>query len=567
MQQPRLSDQPILTRASRAAMTTMLDAHTLTQPDERTALVYLSVEQPPITVTRDDFRQTVYGCGAALRGLGVREGDLVIVAHTQNLESIYLFWGALILGAIPAMFPTLTEKLDPDLYMANLAELVRFSDVRCVLTTDAFAPVLAERVACPVYGSAALGNTTPLHDAIQPDPEQIAFLQHSSGTTGLQKGVALSHRALLNQIASYSDAIALSEHDVIVSWLPLYHDMGLIAGFLLPLIQGIPLILMSPFEWAKSPAMLFRAISTYGGTLCWLPNFAYNHCARRIRQRDLDGLSAATMRMFINCSEPVYHESHTLFAERFAGIGVNPSMLAVSYAMAENTFAVTQTAPGSPPALDVIDQEALAHTLTAQPVPADHPNASIRVSCGRPIPNAACRAVDDFGAVLPDRQVGELVVQSNSMLTGYYKRPDLQPFRDGWYLTGDRGYTVEGEVYIVGRSKDLIINAGKNVYPQDVEAVVNTVAGVHPGRAVVFGVPDAREGTELIAVVAEVNDPDPESQKAISQQIRQRVAQHTTVTVSYVTLVEAGWLIKTSSGKIARAANRSKWLAGRGETA
>jgi acyl-CoA synthetase (AMP-forming)/AMP-acid ligase II len=255
--------------------------------------------------------------------------------------------------------------------------------------------------------------------------------------------------------------------------------------------------------------------------------------------------------------------SHALFLERFAPLGARPEMLGVSYAMAENTFAVTQTPPGQPARLDTIDRAALEHENRAVPVPPDHPDAQVRVSCGLCIAGTQARVLDTNGAPLPDRHVGEIAIQSDCLLSGYYRRPDIQPFRDGWYLTGDRGYMADGEIYIVGRSKDLIINAGKNVYPQDIEAIVNTVAGVHAGRAVVFGVPDEREGTELIAVVAEVDSEDAEERHQISAAIRQAVARASTVTVSYVHLVGAKWLIKTSSGKIARAANREKWLAER----
>ena len=396
-----------------------------------------------------------------------------------------------------------------------------------------------------------------------PDPDEIAFLQHSSGTTGLQKGVALSHRAVLNQIASYGDAIQLSAQDVMVSWLPLYHDMGLIAGFLMPLVQGTPLVLMSPFDWVQHPAILLRAIHDYRGTLCWLPNFAYNHCARRVRQRDTEGLSLASMRMFVNCSEPVHHDSHQLFLERFALLGVKPEMLTVSYAMAENTFAVTQTPPGYAAQLDVVDRIELEQNRYAKPVRPDDPRAQTHVSCGPTITGTAVRVASDEGQVLPERCIGQVAIQSDCMLSGYYKRPDLQPFHDGWYLTGDMGYVAEGEVYIVGRSKDLIINAGKNIYPQDIEAIVNTVPGVHAGRAVAFGVPDEREGTELVAVVAEVNTKDTVERKHIATQIRQAVVRQSMVTASYVHLVDSRWLIKTSSGKIARRANRDKWLAER----
>jgi acyl-CoA synthetase (AMP-forming)/AMP-acid ligase II len=373
--------------------------------------------------------------------------------------------------------------------------------------------------------------------------------------------VALSHTAVLNQVASYSDALQVTPQDVIVSWLPLYHDMGLIAGFLLPLIQGMPLVLMSPFDWVKRPAMLLKAIDRYHGTLCWLPNFAYNHMARRIRQRDTEGVSLKSMRAFINCSEPVHDTSHALFLEKYSKLGLSPEHLTVSYAMAENTFAVTQTPIGQAPQIDIINRVHLQEDLKAVQVDADHPDARVLVSCGQAITNTQVKVVDADGNTLSDRQIGELMVYSDCMLTEYYKRDDLQPFdAAGWYHTGDRGYIVDGEVYVIGRSKDLIINAGKNVYPQDLEAIINSVQGIHPGRAVVFGVFDEKDGTEHIAVVAEVDTIDDAQRKSIFQDIKQSVATQTTVTITYVYLVEDKWLIKTSSGKIARAANRDKWL-------
>jgi acyl-CoA synthetase (AMP-forming)/AMP-acid ligase II len=544
---------------------TLLDAAVLTGDPGAPALYFVASDQPTVTVTRGAFAALTARYAAALRALGIGERDLVVIAHTQSLEAIAAFWACLRLGAIPSMFPTLTEKLDPAIYMRSIAELVALSGVRAVFTTDDFAPALRPHLTCPVHAAADLTlEAAPPPPPHTPDPEVIAFLQHSSGTTGLQKGVALSHRAVLNQIASYSRALALTADDVIVSWLPLYHDMGLIAGFILPLLTGIPLVIMSPFDWVAHPALLLRAIDQHRGTLCWLPNFAYNHMARRIRPRDSAGLDLSSMRMFINCSEPVFAESHALFLERFAANGVRREMLAVSYAMAENTFAVTQTPPGVIPAEDVIDRALLEGEGRAIPTDRDNPRAVIKVSCGPPIAGTECRAIGPDGQPLPDRIVGELVVRSNCMLTEYYRRPDLQPFIDGWYRTGDRGYLVDGEVYVIGRSKDLIINAGKNIYPQDIEAIVNTVAGVYPGRAVCFGVADAREGTELIAVVAETTLTDEAARRDLSVRIREAVARASTVSVTWVQIVDPGWLIKTSSGKIARAANRDKWLAERG---
>ncbi|MCB8980056.1 MAG: AMP-binding protein [Ardenticatenaceae bacterium] len=551
----------MLTPATRNTFHTLLDARTFAEPNDAPAIIFVATEAEPVVVTRRELATAVSQHAAAFHALGIQPGDLVLIAHTQNLESIYAFWGALWLGAIPTLFPSLTEKLDADVYRRNMAQLIALSQVKAVLTSDDFAATLRDVASCTVFGSSDLPLDAPSPTFSAPDPDSIAFLQHSSGTTGLQKGVALTHTAVLNQLAAYSEAIALHADDVVVSWLPLYHDMGLIAGFLLPLVQGVPLVLLSPFDWVQHPALLLQAIDRYQGTLCWLPNFAYNHCARRIRRRDKEAVSLASIRLFINCSEPVRQSSHQLFLDAFAAQGVTPDMLGVSYAMAENTFAVTQTPPGQSANLDWINGRILAEQKLAEPVDPTHPEAAPLVSCGRPILGTAVTIVDEQGEPLPLRRVGEIVVRSDCMLTGYYKRDDLRPFRNGWYHTGDRGYLADGELYVIGRSKDLIINAGKNIYPQDIEAVVNEVPGVYPGRAVVFGVPDEREGTELIAVVAEVETADPEQQNQIRLAIRQAVGVGTAVSVSFVTLVPRHWLLKTSSGKIARAENRRKWLA------
>ena len=588
----------------RRAFNTLWDARALSPlfadgPDaeaEKPAIIYVSSDAEPVAVTREELTDQAGRVAQAIHTLGVkpagnRKGKpVVLIAHPQGLEGITAFWACILLNVIPAMLPTLNEKLDPDHYRRNLAEVARNAQARAVLTTDEFAPFLREALPCDVFSSAQIaaaesgqsgadwhaglrllarvggdiGYFGDTDNVLYPKPDTAALLQHSSGTTGLQKGVALSHSAILNQLCAYGGALGLREDDVIVSWLPLYHDMGLIAGFLLPLVLGVPLVLMSPFDWVAHPALLLRAIHDYRATFCWLPNFAYNHMAQRVRERDSAGLDLSSMRAFINCSEPVRAASHQQFLDRFAVNGVRADQLAVSYAMAENTFAVTQTPIGQPAFVETVDREALQTSLLAEPVPADHPRALAQVSCGRPIPGSAVKVVDDAGAELPERHIGELMVKSDCMLTGYYHRSDLNPFdAEGWYKTGDRGYLANGEVLVVGRSKDLLIIAGKNVYPQDIEALLYELDGIHPGRAVAFGVADEREGTELLAVLAELDSDDPDAKRALQVAVRQHIARSSEVTVSYVTFVPRGWLIKTSSGKTARAANRDKWLAER----
>ncbi len=545
----------MLSVQNRQSFYTLHDAITLQGGDE-TAVIFVETGKSHITLSRSQFLLEAQKYGTALQQQGIQATDLIIIAHSDTLDSIYAFWGSILIGAIPSIFPTLTEKLDTDIYRNSLAKLVDLSDVKGIVTKESFQEYVSDTVSCPVISISIYDaeNESEVVPCIV-DAQSIAFLQHSSGTTGLQKGVALSHEAVLNQLASYSEAIALSPDDVIVSWLPLYHDMGLIAGFLLPMMQGLPLILMSPFDWVAHPALLLQAIHDYGGTLCWQPNFAYNHMARRIRRRDSESLSLTSMRAFINCSEPIRHDSHQKFLERFADCGVTEPQLAVSYAMAENTFTVTQTLIGQYPTIDIINPIDLQEKNIASPT-----KSGVEVvSCGTAIPNTHIKIMNDEGKTLPERHIGEILIKSDCMLQGYYNRPDLKPFAHGWYRTGDMGYIADKEVYIVGRKKDLIINAGKNVYPQDIEAIVNTVEGIHRGRCVAFGIPDEREGTELIVVVAEMNDNHPD-EKIVKKTIRQAIAEHSTISASYITLVERKWLIKTSSGKIARNANRHKWI-------
>ena len=544
----------MLTIQNRHHFQTLHNAITLNGGDE-IAVIFIETGKSPITITRAHFIHKARKYGIALQKQGIQATDLVFIAHQNILDSIYAFWGAILIGAIPSMFPTLTDKLDPEIYSRSLAKLVDFSDAKAIVTADSYTSYLQDIVSCPIISIETSEKDT---EVVSPTitAQSIAFLQHSSGTTGLQKGVALSHEAVLNQLASYSDAIALSPDDVIVSWLPLYHDMGLIAGFLLPIVQGIPLILMSPFDWIAHPAMLLEAIHYYSATLCWLPNFAYNHMARRIRQRDSDSLSLGSVRAFINCSEPVRHDSHQKFLERFAECGLTESQFAVSYAMAENSFAVTQTYIGEYPTVDIIDSIQLQKNNIAKSTK----SGMKVVSCGTAIQNTNLKIINDDGEELAEREVGEIYVQSDCMLREYHHRPDLKPFSEGWYQTGDMGYIAQGEIYIVGRKKDLIITAGKNVYPQDIEAIVNTIDGVHDGRCVIFGIPNEREGTELIVVVAELEPTDNIDEKLVKKAIRQAIAQQSTVSASFITFVQSKWLIKTSSGKIARDANRRKWI-------
>lgn len=552
-----------------ATLPTLLHKNYLAQPT-KTALILQHAGQEDIPLSYADLMRGAFRYTCAYQQAGIAPGEVIILILQHGEDLVYSFWGAILGGQIPAIMPFLTEKLSPERYRTDLAALAAITRPSAIVTYPEFEAEV--RAALQTESSVrAVLLTTQTESATEPDfshaaglnrsPDDIVLLQHSSGTTGLQKGVALSHRAVLNQLAAYGKAIQLTPQDVFVSWLPLYHDMGLIAGFLIPILNGNTLILSSPFDWVRAPYRLLQSVSKYRGTLSWLPNFAYNFCAQKIRERDLQGVDLSSWRLITNCSEPVKYESHRAFYERFKAYGLRKNALHCSYAMAENVFGVTQTPAGTLPVIDEIDREAYISQRAAMPPVEGRPVVRM-MSSGRAISNTRIRILDEQGRDLPDRVIGEIALQSDCMLTGYYNRPDAteKAFRDGWYLTGDYGYSLDGEIFVTGRKKDMIIVGGKNVYPQDLEALAYEVPGIHPGRAVAFGIEDAESGTEAVVLVAEVDVTDAEQRQELANALRQHITKNSAIALRHVHLVDAKWIIKTSSGKIARAANREKFL-------
>lgn len=534
------------------------------------ALHLQNAGQPDVAISYRDLLQGSMAFADVYSREGLVPGEVVVLIQKHGSELVHTFWGAILHGAVPSIMPYLTEKLSPEQYRNDLASLIKVTRPAAVVTYPEFEGevrssikpggtvrrVIVTRKEGPAshLNSAAGTQSTASADA-------IALLQHSSGTTGLQKGVALSHRAILNQLEAYGAALRLGPADVVVSWLPLYHDMGLIAGFLLPILSGIPLVLGSPFDWVRAPWRLMDAVSRYGGTLSWLPNFAYNFSAQKIRDRNLEGMDLSSWRAVINCSEPVRLESHRIFFERFREYGLRWEALQTSYAMAENVFGVTQSDLSRPPTVQSLDREAFLGKMIARP-PGPGRAAIEAMSSGRPLPNTQVEIHDARGNALPDGHIGEIVLRGDCMLTGYYNRPDAdhEAFQDGWYLTGDYGYLSGGELYVSGRKKDMIIVGGKNIYPQDLESLSYEVSGVHGGRSVAFGVFNDELGTEDVYMVAEVDSEDQREHERLADQIRQHVTQNSAVALRYVKVVGPRWILKTSSGKTARAANREKFL-------
>jgi fatty-acyl-CoA synthase len=538
---------------------------------EKVSLVLQHAGQPDQEIT---YRQLIMGANqyaltCAREELNPGEVVLLILQHGQDLT--FSFWGAILHGVIPAIMPFLSEKLSPQRYRADLASLISITKPSAIITSAEFESE-ARSALVPGDSVRKVIVTNTVEPQSEPDfkvlpgtkasPEDIVILQHSSGTTGLQKGVALSHKAVLNQLNAYSKAIQLNpENDVIVSWLPLYHDMGLISCLLMPVLLRIPVIEMSPFDWVRAPYKLMQSVSQYKGTLSWLPNFAYNFCANKIRERNLENVDLSTWRAIINCSEPVHAESHKLFLEKFEKFGLRPQVLQTSYAMAENVFAVAQSSLEHGPTIDEIDRESFMTNRIATAPIAGRPSMKM-LSSGQPLDNTKIRVVNENGEDIADRLVGEILLKSDCMLTGYYNRADATEtaLRDGWYVTGDYGYRADGELYVSGRKKDMIIVGGKNIYPQDLEILTGEVPGVHPGRTVAFGMYDEEAGTEEVVIIAEADSEELSEQETIADAIRKHVTQSSAIALRHVKVVGKKWIVKTSSGKTARSANKEKFL-------
>ncbi len=542
----------------------------LAAPPERPFVTLWRDEDDVEIVTFGDFQERSWAQAESLQSQGVAKGDTVILVMPQGIPLMSAFAGAMLLGAIPAILAYPSFKVEPTKYRAGLQGVSANLRARLVVVDRELPPDLLAHVSNSedgiAYASGALRPSEGFERNCDSSRDQVAFIQHSAGTTGLQKGVALSHAAVLRQLSHLVPSLALRPEDRIYSWLPLYHDMGLIACFILPMVCHVPVVMQSPTEWVMQPGTMLQLISQFRCSLAWVPNFTLQFLARRIPVEDRRALDLGALRAIINCSEPVRASSMDEFTNAFRTCNLHDGVLQSSYAMAETVFAVTQsdlTNPAGPKRI-WIESATFTQQHRVVEVPPATPGAICHVSSGRCLPGSEVKIVDDSGVDLPPDVTGEILIRSDSLLTGYYNRPDLteKALRDGWYCSGDLGFLKDGELYIVGRKKDLIIVAGKNIYPQDVEEIVCRHPAIYDGRVVALGLYNQALGTEDIVAVAELRDPEDARQAAsISQSLRSAIATELGVTARAVYLKPPRWIVKSTAGKPARSATREKLLA------
>jgi 1-acyl-sn-glycerol-3-phosphate acyltransferase len=392
-----------------------------------------------------------------------------------------------------------------------------------------------------------------------------ALIQYTSGSTGDPKGVLLSHANVLANIRAIGEAIGVRPDDVGVSWLPLYHDMGLIGSWLASLYFGIPIVILSPLAFLARPSRWLWALGAHRGTMSPAPNFAFDLCVRRIADDEIQGLDLSSWRVAFNGSEAVSPDTLERFARRFAPYGLRAEALCPVYGLAEAAVALTVPPIGRGPRVLAVDRERFERAREARPAAPGAPAPLRHVACGRPIPGHEVRVVDAAGRPAPDRTEGRIEFRGPSVMQGYFRNPEATRAvarEGGWLDSGDLGYWAEGDLVVTGRRKDVIIKAGRNLHPAGVEEVAGEVPGVRKGCVAAFGVPDPALGTERLVVVAETREREAEAREALRRQVGERVTGVLGVPPDRVVLAPPGAVLKTSSGKIRRAATRDAYVAG-----
>lgn len=540
-----------------------------------TALVLIEDDDTERRVTVAELHAAALNAARALIGAGAGPGRVVILAQRHSLDLVAALFGAWYCGAVPSLFPYLHPVPDVAKLGGQVERLVAQTRAAAVVTVPDVEAGLTSRLAasgCRVMSGRGLFAGAGAPDAGKRRPsgflagEQPAYVQFTSGTTGLQKGVELSHRAVLNCVRALALALAVVDSDVVVNWLPLYHDYGLFAGLMLPVLAGVPTVLLSPFKWVRSPESFLWAIHRHRGTLAWLPNSAYSHTTLNARAERLEGLDLGSLRCLLNGAEPIMYRTQERFRERFAPYGFKETALTTGYGLAENSLAVTISPMGRRADVDWVSAEALRVEGVARPAEPGAPRSLPLVSSGSMVFGVEVRIVDRDDRLLPERSVGEIAIRSRSLFSGYYGRPDLtaEALRGGWFHTGDRGYVAKGQLYVSGRIKDIIIQAGHNIHPEDVEAAAAETPGVDAHRLAAFGVPDETLGTETIVLVCELTNPlDGSSRVALEREVRRRVFVELGIALGEVLFFEGRWIVRTHNGKTVRGACRDKYLAER----
>ncbi|HUL35754.1 MAG TPA: AMP-binding protein [Candidatus Eisenbacteria bacterium] len=543
------------------------------------------------TLTFGELYGAAQKCAEELTRRGVPAGGRVSLMLPTSRQFFICFAGILLAGAVPVPIypPFRADRIEE--YAERQAAILTNAGV-CLLLTFRRAEAVAKLLKPRVKSLLGVVDAEKLLEAAEKAPppapgalpafisgsrlrkgSDIALLQYTSGSTGDPKGVTLTHANLLANMRVIADGVRMGPGDVGISWLPLYHDMGLIGAWLTLLLKGIPLVVISPLAFLTRPERWLQAMSKHRGTITAAPNFAYELCVRKISDKAMEGVDLSTMRVVMNGAEPVNPETLERFAERFAKYGFRREAMMPVYGLAEASLGVTFPPPEREPRVERVQREAFTTQGRAVPAPVEDETAISFVSVGKSFPGHEVRIVDEHGNAVGERTEGFLWFRGPSATSGYFENPGatakLMPQgptgSDGgypWVNSGDRAFQADGEFYITGRVKDIIIKSGRNLYPHEVEELASRAEGIRKGCVVAFGMKDRSSGTEKLVIVAESREADAARRAAIVAAINEEVARGLGLPPDRVELIPPGSIPKTSSGKLRRDGTKQLYAAG-----
>ncbi len=566
-----LADRTVMTLAAGgtqsvpdAALTlpAVLDWHVAQHPAQLQIYLY-GEDELEQKISYAELAEGARAVAAGLIARGLEPAGTVAIMLPTGRDYFFSFFGILLAGGVPVpIYPPVRLSQIED-HMRRHAAILTNAGASFMITVPEAKPVaLLLRAQIDTLKSVVTAGELANSGARPALPEifanDIAFLQYTSGSTGDPKGVMLTHANLLANIRAMGHVARANAGDVYVSWLPLYHDMGLIGSWLASLYFGFPIVIMSPLAFLARPQRWLWAIHRHRGTLSAAPNFAYELCLRKIDDRDLEGLDLSSWRYAFNGAEPVSPETITGFQQRFAKYGLRPEAVAPVYGLAESSVGLAIQPPGRGPVIDRIQRDAFTQSGQALPAQAGDANALQFVGCGQPLPGHQVRIIGATGFEVGERQEGRLEFKGPSSTSGYYRNAEQtrKLFNGEWLDTGDYAYLSGGEIYLTGRVKDLIIRGGRNIYPYELERAVGAIPGVRRGCVAVFGSADPASGTERLVVLAETRETATAAREKLRRAINDCAVDLLGQPADDVVLAPPHTVLKTSSGKIRRAASR-----------
>jgi 1-acyl-sn-glycerol-3-phosphate acyltransferase len=546
-----------------------LEWHVASHPDRLHVTLFHDDLSTLGTLTYRQLAEASRKVAAGLIERDIVPGDRIALMLPTSLDFFVGFLGILYAGAVPVPIYPPARLAQIEDHLRRQAGILRNAGARILVTVPEglrLAALLRGQVdtlnSVETVGQLSSERPTALPPVT--DPSATAFIQYTSGSTGDPKGVVLSHGNLLANVRSMGLALNATSADVFVSWLPLYHDLGLIGAWMGSFYFAVPLYVTSPLSFLVRPECWLKAISRFHGTLSAAPNFAYELCLNKIPDHELEGLDLSSWRTVANGAEPISVRTMERFIEKFGRYGFPRGSMAPVYGLAENSVGVAFPPLGRGPLVERIDRTALMARGRAELAGAGDPNPLEVVACGQPLPDNEVRVVDETGREVGDRVEGQLEFRGPSQTSGYFRNEEKtrELFHDGWARTGDRAYLAGGDIFITGRVKDIIIRAGRNIYPHEIEAAVGELPGMRKGGVAVFGTTDAASGTERLVVLAETREEVPEGRDALRTRAAEVAAGILGEPADEIVLVPPRTIPKTSSGKVRRSSAKELYLRG-----